>query len=505
MNWLINCMVYIGSALMVYNIYCFVTYARDLQKKKDWGKERAILFLPIFLLIFFLIGYLVVGIFGKPDLVVSGILFGGSLFVLVMAKLLQFITNRVQENEHMRAKLLAAEESGKVKTAFLSRVSHEMRTPLNVIIGLDTIALKNKNLMPETRDQLEKIGISASHLLSLIDNVLDMSSFDSNQIVLKEEKFSMNKVLDLMNILMQNKCKENGLEYHSTVIGKLDGYYIGDETRLKQVLLNILDNAVKFTPAPGTVTFTTEQISVDKQICSLRFIISDTGVGIADEFIPHLFDPFAQEDTGATNRYGGSGLGMAIAKNIVDAMDGQITVKSKKGSWSTFTITVNLKRCSEIINVDNQIVEPETEPDIEGIISGCRMLIVEDMDLNAEILADLLEMEDVSSERAENGEIAVEMYTKSPENYYDAILMDIRMPMMDGLDATRKIRALERPDAVVVPIIALSANASDADRQNSLLAGMNTHLSKPVDSEKLYETLAKLISNNRKMAKDITD
>ena len=500
MNWLIYGMIYLGSALMVYNIYSYIHFAGRLQEKKDWGKERNILYIPIFLLVLFLLGYLAVGIFGKPDFVISGILFGGSVFVFIIFKLLQFITNRVQENEQLEAKVMAAEETSKSKTAFLSRISHEMRTPMNAIIGLDTIALKNPDLRPETRDQLEKINVNAYHLLGLIDNVLEMNEIDSGQMALREETFSLRKMLASLNKLFRNDCIEKGLEYQSAVIGTLDEAYIGDETRLKQALFNTLGNAVKFTSAPGTVTFTTEQIMSGDDGCTMRFIISDTGIGISEEFMAKLYDPFAQEDMTMTNRYGGSGLGMAIVKNIVDKMGGQIVVKSKKGSWSTFTITVPLKRVPGVQTEADAVVEIPAESEENASLQGSRVLIAEDIDLNAEILIDLLDMEEVSADRAENGKICVEKFSSSPENYYDAVLMDLRMPVMDGLEAARNIRALGRPDAEKVPIIAVSANASETDRKESLAAGMNAHLAKPVDAEKLYETLEKLMAHCRTAA-----
>lgn len=500
MNLLIYGMVYLGSALMVYNVYSYIQYAKHLQEKKDWGKERSILYIPIFLLVMFLLGYLAVGIFGKPDIIISGILFGGSIFVCIIFYLLQFITGRVQENEKLEAKALAAEEASKSKTDFLSRVSHEMRTPMNAIIGLDTIALKNPDLQPETRDQLEKININAYHLLGLIDNVLEMNEIDSGQMALKEENFSLRKMLSSLNKIFRSGCLEKGLDYQTAVIGSLEEFYTGDETRLKQVLFNTLNNAVKFTPSPGTVTFTTEQIMNTEDKCSIRFIVSDTGIGISEEFIEKLFDPFGQEDMAMTNRYGGSGLGMTIVKNIVDKMDGQISVKSQKDSWSTFTITIPLGRVpqDEAAASNENAAIPENEENYS--LQGRHVLIAEDIDLNAEILIDLLDMEEVTADRAENGKICVEKFKNSPENHYDAILMDLRMPVMDGLDAARNIRALERPDAQKVPIIAVSANASETDRKNALEAGMNTHLSKPVDAEKLYETLGRLMTGCREAA-----
>ena len=493
MNWLIYGMVYLGSFLMIYNIYSFIQYARHLQEKTDWGKEQTVLYIPIILLILFFLGYVAVGIFGKPDIIISSILFGGSIFVFVIAKLLRFITDRVQENEHLEAKVMAAEETRKSKTAFLSRVSHEMRTPMNAIIGLVTIAQKNPELSAETRNQLEKIDINATQMMGLIDNVLEMNDIDSGEMIIKQENFSLKRMIGTLNKLFLADCIEKGLEYQTSVIGKLNDSYIGDESRLRQVLFNTLGNAIKFTPAPGTITFTTEQISETEDKCMLRFIISDTGIGISEEYLARLFDPFTQENMTMTNRYGGSGLGMAIVKNIVEKMEGQISVKSKKGSWSTFTITVTLGKVQQSEEETETSASQSAEEPEDFEIKGAHVLIAEDIDLNAEILIDLLDMEEVSADRAENGEIAVEKFSESPENFYDAILMDLRMPVMDGLEATRSIRSLDRPDAENIPIIAISANASEDDRKNSKEAGMNTHLSKPVDAEKLYETLGKLI------------
>ncbi|MBR6089048.1 MAG: hypothetical protein IKP86_03880, partial [Anaerolineaceae bacterium] len=359
LNWLIYGMVYLGSALMVYNVYSYIQYARSLQKTKDWGNARRVLNIPIFLLVFFLLGYLFVGILGHPDLVVAGILFGGSIFVFIIFKILRFITDRVQENEHLEAKIQAAEEISRSKTAFLSRVSHEMRTPMNAIIGLDTIALKNPDLPEETRVQLEKIGTSAGHLLGLIDNVLEMSTIESNSMELVKERFSLKKILNHLNELIRNECIEKGLEYQTTVIGNLNDFYIGDEKRVRQMLLNTLENAVKFTPAPGKVTFTIEQTAQNEEECTLRFIISDTGVGISEEFIPKLFSAFSQEDSSSTNRYGGSGLGMAITKNIVEKMNGRIAVESEKDIRTTFTITVIFGRSDE---TEDDVPETEAEP-----------------------------------------------------------------------------------------------------------------------------------------------
>jgi CheY-like chemotaxis protein len=273
-----------------------------------------------------------------------------------------------------------------------------------------------------------------------------------------------------------------------SIIGQTDEYFIGDDLRLKQIIINILGNAVKFTDSPGTVSFTVEQMEYTDDERMLRFTMKDTGIGIDEAFIPKLFEPFSQEDATTTNRYGGSGLGMAITKRMVDLMGGSIAVESKKGIGSTFTVDVPLKQAHHV-----DVAEEEQSENAVSV-AGLHVLIAEDVELNAEVLEDLLDMEDITSEWAENGKIAVKMFADSEPGHFDAILMDMRMPVMDGLTATRAIRALDREDAGTVPIIAMTANVFDEDVERSLQAGMNAHLSKPIEPDRLYETMAKLIA-----------
>ena len=397
---------------------------------------------------------------------------------------------QMEQNRALAEALARAEEANAAKTAFLSSMSHEMRTPMNAIIGLDKIALRDPNISPETRNELEKIGSSARHLLSLINDVLDMSRIESGRMTLKEEVFPFRDFLDQINIIVGGQCEDKGLNYVRETVEPLDEYFIGDDLRLKQVLINILGNAVKFTDAPGTVTFTVAQADRAGDSRTLRFTIADTGVGMDAAFIPKLFEPFSQEDATTTNRYGGSGLGMAITKNMVDLMGGTIEVESEKGKGTTFTVCVPLQRA---LNVESAPDMPnQTEPEVS--ISGLHVLIAEDMALNAEVLSDLLEMEDVTSEWAENGQRAVEIFGQSEPGHFDAILMDMRMPVMDGLAATREIRRLKRPDAIRVPIIALTANAFEEDVKACLQAGMDAHLSKPVDIEALKRLLGRMLA-----------
>ena len=503
-------MVYLGSALMIYNIYGFIRFTRYIRNMKTWDQDNRALYVPIVLLVFFLLGYLAVGILGTPDVVVAGILFGGSVFVYVMYRFLSSIIQKVIENEHLEAQLLAAEESNRAKSGFLASISHEMRTPMNVILGMNTLALKNPDLPETARSQLEKADHSARHLSGLIDNILTMQQAESGEMTMRAEPFSLKEGLDQMCAQVSVLCEQKGLEFKTSFTKCVNQDYIGDAAELRRAILCILDNAVNYTDAPGTVQFCVKCMKDEDTGTHVRFIVSDTGIGIDEAFLPRILEPLTREDESSTNRFGGSGLGLTVANNIITRMGGSIEVASKKGEGSTFTVTVPLspvscKACAKCEGCKpdqdatcancggcRSVQAPvEEAPTIS--LEGRRILIVEDIEENAEIIADLLELEDARSEHAENGQIAVDMVRQSPEFYYDAILMDLRMPVMDGLEATRCIRALDREDAKKLPIIAVTANAFESDVQNALEAGMNEHLAKPADADKLYDTLKKWI------------
>jgi CheY-like chemotaxis protein len=316
-----------------------------------------------------------------------------------------------------------------------------------------------------------------------------MNQIETGEMVLKAETFAPVDLLNLVNVLGRMMCEEKGLAYQQEVVGELEKACVGDSLRLRQVLLSILSNAVKYTPEGGTVRLVAEQLPREGERCVLRFTVSDTGVGIDEAFIPKLFEAFAQEDANAVNRSTGSGIGLTLTRRLVEMMDGDIAVTSRKGEGSTFIITVRPKA----VDVTGQS-DQDRESRKERSLAGKHILIVEDIDLNAELLEDLLALEDVTCERAENGRAAVDTFSQAPPGHFDAILMDLRMPVMDGLEATRAIRALPRDDAGTVPIIALTANAFETDVRQSLEAGMNTHLSKPVDTDQLYETLRTLVA-----------
>ncbi|MBQ7371253.1 MAG: response regulator [Blautia sp.] len=528
----------------------------------------------------------------------------------------------MEQNQALQDALSVAESANKAKTAFLSNMSHEIRTPMNAIIGLDNIALNDPAISDTTREYLEKIGTSANHLLGIINDILDMSRIESARMAIKSEEFSFAKALAQVNTIISGQCRNKGIEYDCRVLGKVDDYYIGDDMKLRQVMINILGNAVKFTPEGGSVSFTVEETARYDGKSTLRFVTKDTGIGMNEEFLPKIFDAFTQEDSSSTNKYGSTGLGMPITKSIVELMNGTIDVESKKGVGTTFTVTVTLLesdrkagvedtgaihpddlcvlvidddlvacehaqvvlgqvgvRCEkalsgaeglEMVKLRNARREPYNlilvdwrMPDMDGVettrqiraavgneipviiltsyswedivdeamkagvdtfvakplfagsvldefrrafykknaqlvkqtadLKGRRILLAEDMQVNAEIMMMVLAMREMEVEHAENGRIAVDMFSASAPGYYDAILMDMRMPEMDGLEATRAIRSLDREDARQIPIIALTANAFDEDVQRSMQAGLNAHLSKPVEPEALFETLEGLI------------
>lgn len=554
MKVLILSMIYMGSALMVVNIYQYIKYARFVQKAGIWNKENAVgLYFPILLLVLFLLGYLAVAIFGRPDIIMAAILFGGSIFVFVVFLLLQRITSIILEQEKLKGQLLAAEESSRIKDSFLSSMSHEMRTPMNAIIGLCILAMANPDLSDETRDQIGKINDSAGKMMAMIENILEISHYESKKTALDEKPFQIIDALDLVNKMIKNQCDSKGLEYRFRVIGDISDYYTGDGMKLKQMLLSILDNAVKFTDSPGQVSFTVEQVEETDRDCKMRFEVSDTGIGISEEFLPQIFEPFSQEDTTIQSRYSGSGLGLAIALHDAELMRGDISVVSKKGQGSTFTVTLILGKTDlteeEIIGEREketasaaaaaspslaETVSPktagageetgtmeardaaeadtasgektggsassageakeETEDYSSVSLEGRHVLIVEDMELNAEILEDLLDMEDITAEIAQNGQIAVDKFCDNPPGHFDAILMDLRMPVMDGLEATRIIRSQEREDARKIPIIALTANAFKDDKINALESGMDVYMSKPVNYDQLFDVLRRALA-----------
>ncbi len=400
------------------------------------------------------------------------------------------------KNHALSDALGQAKEASAAKTSFLNSMSHEIRTPMNAIIGYNNIALKDPHLSEETRGHLDKIKAAAAHLLTLINNILDMGHIESGRMTLKSEKFRLNDILKQVNTMIGAQCGEKGIVYSCEVHTPEDGCYIGDDMKIKEVLINLLSNAVKYTPSHGTVTFVTEEAARFEDNVTLRFTVSDTGIGMDKEFIPKIFDPFSQEKCDCSGMFGSTGLGMAITGNIVDMMNGKIDVESEKGKGSVFTVTLTLKTAEDAEKQDENPSSDTAESlchNDTADLTGRRILMAEDMLINAEILKNILESCGMEADHAADGKACVDMFRESEQGTYDAILMDIRMPVMNGLEAAEAIRSLEREDAHTIPIIAMTANAFEEDVKLSLQAGMNAHLTKPVEAPRLLETLQSLI------------
>ncbi len=390
--------------------------------------------------------------------------------------------------EALRAALAEAERANRAKTSFLSHMSHEIRTPMNAIIGLNSIAMNDPDTSDKVKGYLVKMDDSARHLLGIINDILDMTRIESGHMTLRNEEFSFTGAIDQINTMIGGQCQAKGIAYSFRTIGHPAEYYTGDELKLKQVLINILGNAVKFTAPGGSVEFLSEEGEHYAQKAVLIFTVSDTGIGMSAEFLSHIFDAFSQEDASATTQYGSTGLGMPITRSIVDLMNGSIEVASEKGKGTTFKVTVTLDE-----SADSGRFAREASSQSAADLKGTRVLLAEDMPVNAEIMLMILSGREIEADVAVNGREAVSLFEEHEPHYYDAILMDMRMPVMDGLEAAKTIRRLEREDAGSIPIIALTANAFDEDVQKSMQAGLNAHLAKPVDPGVLFETLGRLI------------
>lgn len=528
-----------------------------------------------------------------------------------------------ENRDKMATALIAAKQASSAKSNFLARMSHEIRTPLNAIIGMDTIAAQTIGNTEKVSDCIAKIGLSARYLLSLINDILDMSRIESGKMLIKNEVFLFSEFILGINNIIYPQSRTKGIDFECTVSNEIDDSYIGDEMKLQQILVNVLGNALKFTEK-GRVALDISVVSREGSMAKLRFVVNDTGCGISEENQARIFDAFEQVDTSTTSVFGGTGLGLAITKNLANLMGGSISVRSIVGIGSEFTIDIpletyettvqpipvhNLRNMHTLIVDDDLLICEQTSailkdigmigewvttgqeavgrvrdkfdsgtyynfilvdwkmPDMDGLettqqirrivgpdvtiiiisaydwqsieaearaaganmlvskpllrttlvsafekalgkeddpvkkepafdFSGRRVLVVEDNELNAEIARTLLQSKNFAVETASNGIKALEMFVKSDVGYYDAILMDVRMPMMDGLQATVNIRHWNKADAATIPIIAMTANAFEEDVEKSRAAGMNAHLSKPIDPELMFGTLYRLMEKD---------
>ncbi|MCR4611829.1 MAG: response regulator, partial [Lachnospiraceae bacterium] len=382
--------------------------------------------------------------------------------------------------------LNAAEVANKAKTSFLSNMSHEIRTPMNAIIGLNKLALNEEDLSDSTREYLEKIGSSADHLLGIINDILDMSRIEAGRMALRSEVFSLDSILSQIDVMIGGQCQDKGVLWDWKVIGEVDEYYIGDDMKLKQVLINILGNAVKFTPEGGTVGFSVEKTRQFDKNTTLRFIISDSGIGMSEDYLPKLFEPFSQEDASTKTKYGSTGLGMPITKSIVEMMNGTINVESKKGEGTTFTVKVTLGDTEQDHNMTSEVNTQDMS-----------VLIVDDDEVACDYASMELEKSGITCDTAQSGEEAIEMVRvkNARRESYNLILVDWKMPEMDGIETTRKMREIIGYDSAIV---ILTAYHWDDVVDQATDAGVDTFLSKPLRASNVLNQFKKAFANKEK-------
>ncbi|MEG0090899.1 MAG: response regulator, partial [Oscillospiraceae bacterium] len=544
------------------------------------------------------------------------------IIIMTRSDVTSLLREQERQKDILKLALEQAEQANAAKTNFLSRMSHEIRTPMNAIIGMSTIAAQCVENPEQVSDCLSKIGISARFLLALINDILDMSRIESGKVLIRNEKIPFEEFINGINSICNAHATQRGVEYDAILLSFTEDYYMGDAMKLQQVLINIISNAIKFTPPGGKVQFVVHQEKISSETAVMKFTVNDTGIGINEDFLPDIFSPFEQERASNDTPYGGTGLGLAISKNLVDLMGGTINVNSIEGVGSEFTVEVKLGICESkkapiaasstlplehlkaLIVDDDIVICQHTQqvlldmrlkaeyvvsgaqavaavgkkwaakefydiilvdwkmPDMDGIetarqirkivgakvtiiimtaydwasiemeaklagvnmliskplfksslfsafekiyneneqlassstqddfdFSGKRVLLVEDHLLNIEIAKKLLNAKHLEVEVAENGLLAIETFAQKPDGYYDAILMDIRMPVMDGVTAAKSIRQMRKSDAKTIPIIAMTANAFEEEIEKTKAAGMNAHLAKPIEPLLLYRTV----------------
>ena len=424
------------------------------------------------------------------------LLFGAGMIVVLLIAGFEYVLlvqsdyrEKAKNNEKLEKALLAAQAANTAKTYFLNNMSHDLRTPLNAILGYTRLLEQEKGLTAEADSCLRKIEDSGEHLLSILNNMLDMARMESGEVTLEEEEYFIDPNVQLTYRFAETIQKK---QIHFTQKFEINHQYvIIDHEKVGQIYINLIENAVKYTPEGGRIHVEIKELLCEKDGYAVyQITVSDNGIGMSEEFQKHLFESFSRERNTTESKVIGTGLGLAIVKKLADMMDGTIEVESKPGEGSTFRVLLTQR----VADSPEEQMKPEQESeDISEILSGKRVLLAEDNELNAEIAMAILEDMGIQTERAEDGEVCVEMLQKAEAGYYDFIIMDIQMPNMNGYEATRKIREMTDTAKSGIPIIALTANTFEEDKKKAFEAGMNGHLAKPIDISKLEEMLVSMI------------
>ncbi len=403
------------------------------------------------------------------------------------------VRKEMKDRQELEDAKFAAEAANRAKTSFLFNMSHDIRTPMNAILGYTDVAIKHRDDMDRVDDSLTKIKLAGNHLLDLINDILEMSRIESDRLEISEEPTDIRKLIEGVDQMSSFLAIRKSIDFQTEVGDIPNPYVYGDELHANEVLINLTSNAIKYTPAGGRVRFRVNQISpVIDGTAVFRFDVEDDGIGMSEEFQEHLFEAFSREKTSTVSKQQGVGLGLSIVKKIVDLAGGTISVSSKQNEGSTFTVEMPLRVMDEdAIRQYEEENKPREFCEVEFSLEHKRVLLVEDNEMNREIATEILEEAGLFVDTAEDGEFAVQAVEEKGLDYYDFVLMDIQMPVMDGYEATKAIREL--PDGDKVIIIALSANAFEEDVQKSLSIGMNAHVAKPIDVNKLLKTMQELV------------